>query len=623
MNVSRKIIAEVINEASFPVLVASLTQITGDLDFLAQMPKPQTATLGETQGHLIEEQKAQIKIAALDILDNFFNTDKYEGASRIQDTDLHQIMNYVVGQEVDDEYVPMMLNEINGSSPVTAKLKQSGSCYSVLIVGAGMSGILAGIKMQEIGLDYKIYEKGQAVGGTWHDNTYPGCRVDIANHFYCYSFEQDHEWSEHFSQQPELQGYFDNIFKKYDLHAKTSFNTEVESMDYSEDGCLWTVTSANNGQTAVEQFDLVISCVGQLNQPKIPDINGLKEFKGKVFHSSQWPDDDCITNKRVAVIGSGASAFQIVPAIADQCQDLTIFQRSPPWMFPNPKYHEPVSKHKKWLLKNIPNYSRWYRFLLFWPGSDQLLDSLIVDPSWGDSERSINATNDAMRQLFTDAMLSQISDNSLIDKVVPTYPPFGKRMLQDNGAWLEALHKSHVHLHADAVTDITSTGIMSADGLCEFDTIVLATGFRAQEFFIPISINGKDGNFQDRYKDSPESYLGITFHDLPNFFAMYGPGTNLAHAGSIIFNAECQIEYICRAIQHLAKSNLKHLTVQKHIVKAHQALLEKRLDKTVWQHSKVSSWYQNSKGKVVTTSPWKLLEYWRWTHNFNGDDYEA
>jgi 4-hydroxyacetophenone monooxygenase len=195
-------------------------------------------------------------------------------------------------------------------------------------------------------------------------------------------------------------------------------------------------------------------------------------------------------------------------------------------------------------------------------------------------------------------------------------------MLQDNGSWLEALHRDNVILLNEEVNCLHEGGIVSKDQLLEFDIIIFATGFKAQEFFIPIKINGGDGDFHSIYDDSPESYLGITFSNLPNFFAMYGPGTNLAHAGSIIFHSECQIGYICQAIDHLIKNNYSQIKVKQQVVKEYQSRLEERLSKTVWQHPKVNSWYQNSQGKVVTTSPWRLLEYWNWTNNFNPEDYD-
>ena len=626
MNISNQTLTNALDSASFPVIATLLVHFTGDISILDKLPKPNQALLGETQGFLSAEEQKIIKTIALEEMQKFFSNAHSNEIYIPSDNELIKMMNYIVGDKVSADYVPMMLQELkidpslSRSSNKPSKIQTSA--LEILIIGAGMSGILAAIKLAERGIKFKIYEKNVDIGGTWFENKYPGSRVDIANHFYSYSFEENNLWSEHFSQQPELLDYFKKCFRKYDIQKHTHFETQVISMNFDESTQLWSVLSQRKENEKEEKINIIISCVGQLSYPKIPEIKGKDEFQGNMFHSARWPDNDVITGKKVAVVGSGASAFQIVPSIANFCKELTIFQRSPPWMFPNRKYHEEVEEGKKWLLANLPFYSRWYRFLLFYPGSDQLLDSLFIDPNWEGQSDSINQENDEMRQLFTEAMLAQISDKSLVEKVIPDYPPFGKRMLQDNGAWLKALHLPNVTLLPEGVEQMGSRGIFSSGKELEFDTIIFATGFNAQEFFDPIEIDGGSGNFKEIYGDSPQSYLGITFSTMPNFFAMYGPGTNLAHAGSIIFNSECQINYICSAIEYLIKNNLKIIKVNPAIEKEYQSRYEERHRKMVWQHPKVSSWYQNSQGKVVTTSPWRLVEYWNWTNNFNHDDYE-
>tara|TARA_Y100000766_G_scaffold89924_1_gene76381 strand:- start:441 stop:2312 length:1872 start_codon:yes stop_codon:yes gene_type:complete len=622
VNISKQTLERALDSASFPVVAALLVHFTGDISILDKLPKPNKVMLGETQGFLSDEDKQTIKKIALKEICRFFSDHQANDIYIPSNQELHKMMNFIVGESVSSDYIPMMLSDLNIRSYNSKSYAVTKSSLEVLIIGAGMSGILAAIKLAERGIQFKIYEKNIDLGGTWYENRYPGSRVDIANHFYSYSFEENHQWSEHFSQQPELLEYFKRCFDKYDIQKNTNFETQVTDMKFDDLTQSWEVTSLSNGNRHQEMINIVISCVGQLNQPKIPNIKGIDEFQGNMFHSSQWPDADVIDKKKVAVVGSGASSFQIVPSIAKSCKELTIFQRSPPWMFPNPKYHEEVDEGKKWLLKNLPYYSRWYRFLLFYPGSDQLLDSLFVDPSWKERSDSINQQNDEMRELFTSAMLAQIYDKSLIDKVIPNYPPFGKRMLQDNGAWLEALHLPNVTLLAEEVTRMSSRGIVSSENDHEFDTVIFATGFNAQDFFYPIDIDGGSGRFNSIYKDSPQSYLGITFSSIPNFFAMYGPGTNLAHAGSIIFNSECQINYICSAIEYMLNNDHKSIRVKPEIEKQYQDRFDERHKGMVWQHSNVSSWYQNSKGKVVTTSPWRLVEYWNWTNNFNADEYD-
>jgi 4-hydroxyacetophenone monooxygenase len=328
----------------------------------------------------------------------------------------------------------------------------------------------------------------------------------------------------------------------------------------------------------------------------------------------------------VAVIGTGASAFQLVPELAKRVARLSVFQRSPAWMIPNPVYHAAVSESKKWLLKHVPYYARWYRFLLFWPGSDGLLPSLVIDPSWPHPDRSVNALNEEQRRLFTDYLRSQVRDDpELLENVIPSYPPFGKRMLQDNGSWLAALKRDNVDLVTEPIAAITPSGVRCADGTeYPVDVIVLATGFHANRFLWPMEIVGRDGvRLRERWGDEPRAYLGITVPGFPNFFCLYGPGTNLAHAGSIIFHSECQVRYAMGCLEALLRHDAaRTIECRQDVFDAYNARFDARHATLVWSHPGMTSWYKNAAGRVVNTSPWLLVEYWGWTKRPDLSDYE-
>ena len=354
MNFSKQILERALDSGSFPVVATLLVHFTGDISILDKLPKPNQAVLGETQGFFTDKDKQTIKEIALKEIDGFFSKSIADDIYIPSYEELNKMMNFIVGEEVSSDYVPMMLRDLNISTHSSKpNLINSKINLEVLIIGAGMSGILAAIKLAEIGVKYKLYEKNDDLGGTWYENQYPGSRVDIANHFYSYSFEENHQWSEYFSKQPELLAYLKNCFHKYDIEKHTYFETQVTDMKFDELTQEWSVDSICHGKKNTERINIVISCVGQLNQPKIPEINGLEDFQGDMFHSSQWPNFDTISGKKVAVVGSGASAFQIVPSIAKSCKELTIFQRSPPWMFPNPQYHEEVDDEKKMVIRKF------------------------------------------------------------------------------------------------------------------------------------------------------------------------------------------------------------------------------------------------------------------------------
>jgi 4-hydroxyacetophenone monooxygenase len=300
MNVHKETLKKALNAASFPVLAALLVHFTKDISILDKLPKPKQAVLGETQGFLTPQEKEKIKKIALNEIESFYLNSTLDDVYIPSNEEMHKMMNFIVGENVQKDYIPMMSKELNLNghdlNQEPAKVKSS---MEVLIIGAGMSGILAAIKLAEAGIKYKIYEKNNNLGGTWYENKYPGSRVDIANHFYSYSFEENYQWSEHFSQQPELLEYFKKCFYKYDIQNHTYFGTQVTDMKFDNSSNTWELHSLSNGKKTKEKINIVISCVGQLNQPKIPDIKGLHEFQGTMFHSSQWPDADVISNKKV------------------------------------------------------------------------------------------------------------------------------------------------------------------------------------------------------------------------------------------------------------------------------------------------------------------------------------
>jgi 4-hydroxyacetophenone monooxygenase len=624
-------IARALESASVPTLLMSLVHLTGDLGILRGAIRPHLAILGDVQGSMTDEEKAAIRAQALDALRAYRERGCTLPPPPSPET-IHEMMSFLVGQPIPAEYLPMMLEELalDGRDARDVAWEQvpaaTRSRFRVLVIGAGMSGLLAAIRLEEAGIPYLVVEKNDGVGGTWLENSYPGCRVDVANHFYCYSFEPNHDWSEFFAQRAELRAYFERCASEHGVRAKIRFGTEVVSMRWDERRAQWAVhVRGVDGAEERLVANAVICAVGQLNRPKQPAISGLESFAGPVFHSAQWRHDVPLDGKRVAVIGSGASAFQLVPEVAKVAGKLSVFQRSPCWMVPNANYHRRVSDGKKWLLKHVPYYARWYRFLLFWPGSDGLLPSLVVDPEWPHPERSVSAANDSLRTVFTAYLRSQIRDDpELLAKVVPSYPPFGKRMLQDNGSWLAALQRDNVELVTDGIRAIEPDSIVCEDGTRHpVDAIVLATGFHANRFLWPIEVVGRDGAVLSAvWGDDPKAYLGITVPGFPNLFCLYGPGTNLAHAGSIIFHSECQVRYAMGCLRELLGRDLATMDCKPGVCDDYIARFDAAHAKLVWSHPGMTSWYKNAKGRVTTTSPWRLVDYWRWTKAPDLADYK-
>ena len=304
----------------------------------------------------------------------------------------------------------------------------------MIVIGTGVAGIAAAQQLEQMGIDYVILEKQPEAGGNWLQNTYPGAGVDTPSHLYSFSFAKN-DWTTHFELRNELQGYFAQVLKDLGAGERVRYGTEVKSATYDEANAQWTVQVNNSdGSSSTLVSDVVISAVGVLNRPKTPNVPGMNDFKGVSFHSADWPDNLDLDGKRVAIVGTGASSMQIAPAIANQVAHLSIYQRSPQWVAPFEKFRMPIPMELRHLMQSVPIYHSWYWIRLFWQFGDKVIESLRVDPEWEHPDRSVNARNDAHREYFTRYITSQVGDRTdLLDKVMPDYPPFGKRILLDNG----------------------------------------------------------------------------------------------------------------------------------------------------------------------------------------------
>ena len=624
-------IAAALTDVSIPTLVLSLVHLTGDVELLRGPLRPAGLFLNEVQGFMSEEDQQAVRDLALPILRRYRDAGCPEPAPLPPEV-IAEMMEWLVCEPVPPEYVPRLLEELEldgrdarrTSAPAEQAARED---FPVVVIGCGQSGLLAGIRLKEAGIPFTIVEKNAGVGGTWYENTYPGARVDVGNHFYCYSFEPSDEWTEFFAQQPELQAYFQGVMERHGIEPHVRFETEVLGATWDDDAATWSVeVRCPDGSVERLEARAVISAVGQLNRPHVPQLRGQDDFAGPSFHSARWDHDVDLTGTRVAMIGAGASGFQIAPAIAERVAQLTIFQRTAQWMFPNPDYHAAVGPGVRWALRHLPFYGRWYRFLIFWPGCEKGLDAARVDPDYaGDPNLAVSELNDGARAMFTDWITSQIGDDpELLAKVVPDYPATGKRTLQDNGSWLRTLTRDDVELVRTPISHLERDAVVTEDGRrYEADVVVYATGFRASEALYPMRITGRDGvDLREMWGERPAAYLGITVPGFPNFFCMYGPGTNLAHGGSLILHSECQMRYIADALEQVIDGGLASIEPRQDRYDDWHERSQAELRTLVWSQPSVKhSFYKNAAGEIHGLSPWRLVDYWRWTKEADLDDY--
>ncbi|MDV6245222.1 NAD(P)/FAD-dependent oxidoreductase [Rhodococcus opacus] len=615
--------------ANVPALLMVVYQMTGDEKWLEEPYRPTRGKgLGDhDSGGLSDEIQDEIRQAAVQAILEF-----QSGVEPVIETPTAEqtvrMISVCMGEPVADQYGPMLSLELaRRAAPNAPELALEPVTppvgFNVIVIGTGVAGIAAAQQLEDMGIDYVILEKQPEAGGNWWQNTYPGAGVDTPSHLYSFSFAKN-DWNTHFELRNELQEYFGRVLKDVGGNERVRYSTEVLAATYDETSRAWSVDVRNpDGSIETLRSNVVISAVGVLNRPVTPNLPGMDTFRGTSFHSADWPEGLDLDGKRVAIVGTGASSMQITPAIADRVEHLTVFQRSPQWVAPFEKFRMPIPMELRRLLQSCPLYHSWYWIRLFWQFGDKVIESLRVDPEWEHPERSVNARNDAHREYFTRYITAQVGDRTdLLDKVMPDYPPFGKRILLDNG-WYEALRRDNVDLINESVAAVTETGLVSASGAAiDVDVIVWATGFEAARFVSSLDVRGVDGlSLRDAWNDDdPRAYLGVSVPQFPNFFMLGGPNS-FPGSGSFMFFMEVQMRYIRGLLTEMFQQNIAAIDARTDANDKYNELVDSTHARTVWTHRGMSTYYRNSRGRVVFVMPFLNVEYWEMTRRPDLENY--
>lgn len=475
----------------------------------------------------------------------------------------------------------------------------------IAIIGTGFGGLGLAIRLKQAGFDqFTIFEKASDVGGVWRDNTYPGAACDVPSHLYSFSFEQELGWKNRYGTSQEIHQYLRHCTNKYKIRPHIHFHTEIAKTDFDASQGLWLIQT-----TTGEQFEaeFLIAAVGQLNRPAYPKLKGIERFKGKAFHSARWEHDYDLNQKRVAVIGTGASAIQFVPEIVKQVAHLDIYQRSAPYVIPKPdRIYSAIERN---VFQKMP-----------------LLQSLDRMYQYSHNELHLKAFTTSLNQiplaeyLFQGFIRKEIKDPQFRHELMPNYPIGCKRILISNH-WYRSLTQSHVDVINTEIQEITETGIRDKNGnLREVDTIIYGTGFAATEFMAPIVVTGLKGQtLKEVWKDGAEAYLGLTVSGFPNFFMLYGPNTNLGH-NSIVYMIESQVNYILDAIQLHILKKLLFSDLKTEIQQSFNQEIQERMKTTMWSQG-CTSWYQTATGKNTNNWPGFTFEYRQRTRRFDSGNY--
>ncbi|KAF9178042.1 hypothetical protein BGZ51_004870 [Haplosporangium sp. Z 767] len=488
------------------------------------------------------------------------------------------------------------------------KTYKDGSTPVVAIIGAGFSGLCAAIRLQtQLNLHtYTVFELEPELGGTWFANSYPGCACDVASINYQFSFEPNYDWSHRFAPQPEIWAYMRRVAEKYNLYEKIQFRTEIVHVEWHQDRQKWVLDYINQatGEKGVMEADIVFSGMGPLRIPQIP--KQFENFEGPKWHTAQWNHSFDLTNKRVAVVGSGASAIQVVPSIVDKVKTLEFYQRTPTYIVP--RRNGAYSRLWKFMFRYIPFFHFIYFKLNYW--SSELTINIFSNKL---IHRLPRAAATFLAWIYR---IVQIRDKALRAKLTPKYE-MGCRRVVVSSNYFPALAKKNVNVHTETISAVKGNSLILKDGsVQEVDALVLATGFKVQEMIPPKFVIGKGGvDLMGTWGKNPSTFYGITSSHTPNMFFLLGPNTGLGH-NSVLFMIETQVEYAIKAMSYMMANNLSTIQVTEKACDDFMKDLDKKMQDKVWS-SACQSWYQNDEGRVTALWWGSCSQYWRRMKNFH------
>lgn len=475
----------------------------------------------------------------------------------------------------------------------------------IVIVGTGFSGLGMAIRLRAAGItDFVILERADDVGGTWRDNSYPGCACDIPSQLYSFSFARNARWSRVYPTQPEIHAYLRDCVTRYGLEKHIRYASDVVEARYDADRTRWRVETRAG---LAYEAPFLISGMGGLSNPAYPHVPGLESFAGPAFHSARWRHDVALAGKRVAVIGTGASAIQFVPQIAPDVAHLALFQRTPPWILP--KLDGPVDARTKRLLRFVPGYAWWHRARLYLTHEARAL-GFTIDPKLLTSVERIAARH----------LRRQIRDPDLRARLTPAYRMGCKRILISNDFY-PALARANVEVVTDAIARVEPDAVVTADGTrYPADVVIFGTGFRAQDGLSPVRVVGEGGRtLEDAWSDGMHAYLGTSIAGFPNFFTLVGPNTGLGH-NSMVYMIESQIAYVLDALRQIGARGARALDVRPDAQAAFNAFLRERTKRTIWQ-SGCTSWYLDKNGNNTSLWPGFTFDFRRRTRRVDPRRY--
>jgi 4-hydroxyacetophenone monooxygenase len=599
------------------VLVAVLAQLTGDpsvIDYyrprISHIPDP------PERAGVTDPDTAEALVTA--IVDALGESPRPEAVPADDPEFFKRLLPLALGCDVDDEFVPLLLEQggFQLSQPTLPRTVPIPETMNVAIIGAGIAGISVALAAAEEGVRYEIFDRNDEVGGTWLTTTYPGIGVDTPSAYYSLSREVNPEWTSYYPQGAEYQAYLVALADKHKLREHTRFRTEVEALWWDDERTQWQIHSvdAADGKRDVSYASVVITAAGYLNRPRWPDVKARETFVGNSIHSALWDQSLDLTGKKVAIIGAGCTAVQIVDACVDEVEHLTVFQRQPHWVAPRKRLTDDVPAHRRYLGRHLPYYAKWIRLKSYWGTADNNYPVILQDPEWARDHLSISAANDVLLQMCLRYIEETFGkDTELARKVTPDFAPYGKRIIRDPGGYYAALTRDHVDVEASEPAEVNPKGIVTQDGRqIDLDVIIYATGYHL-DFLSTVDIRGRGGKkLADEWGDSPRAYRGGTVPGFPNLFTMSAPNYSPGHGAGANFSMEVLAHYIMECLQLMTMRGATTMEITQQAYDDYVAAIDEAMSRTVWCHTpNAHTYYRSGSGRVVVATPYRLVDIWQ------------
>ncbi|MGE4430319.1 MAG: flavin-containing monooxygenase [Sphingobium sp.] len=597
-------------------------QLTGDEELAAVGTVKNRVFLAEAWNLATDKDVETVQRKAADFLKAYRDA----GAPPIDPGPAERLprsLELAAGQPVPEDELGMWIEEL-ALDPWARALKWPATpapsqleAFTVAVIGAGMGGLNAAVQLKHAGIDYVVLEKNPQVGGTWYENRYPGARVDTPSRAYTHIFGADFVFDYPFAPQADNERYFNWVADKYGVREGIHFDTEVLSMRWDEEAALWRIHTRTPQGEREYAANGVICASGLLARPNLPDLPGMADFTGPSFHTARWPEGLDVSNKRVAVIGTGATGYQLVPELAKIAGHVTLFQRKPQWLFPVSGYLHPLPDQVTWLDRNLPYHINFLRFRTNWLTGEHVYgDVFTLDPEW-QHEHSRSALNHDIRDGRIAYIREKFADRpDLIDKMIPPHPPFSARPILVDADYnvYDALLRDDVDLVSSGVERIVPEGVVADGKVHPVDIIVYATGFKANDLLWPMEIIGRDGvSVEDFWaEDGCRAYVaGSMMPGFPNFFILYGPNTNPAHGGGIVNHEEMVTRFALEAFAHMILNDEHRVEVKTAAFTRYNAHLDQREALKIYTDGRAQNFFMNRHARSSVMCPFGPAELWR------------